>query len=198
MAGGKTNFSIKIEVKNDEAFSEIKGRLLDLRPAYNAFVKAWANINKDIFESGAGAEVTGADVDADVFWEPLSAGYRKAKQAEGYADHLMVATGALMRALTNPDLVFQAIGPQDAIFGSPLSLEEADKVKYNWESRQTVFFSGPDQRALRRILKYYLTMGEGFEQKRFEAGLSAVQQRAEVAQMDLDFANDIDSDTGVF
>lgn len=193
---GKTSFSIRIDVKNAEALAEIKNRFLDLSPAYQAFVEAWADINKDIFSAGEGQESTGAMVDDDVWWQSLSRSYMKAKRSEGYPDQLMVATGALMRALTDPDLVFQAIGPQDAVFGSPLDQEEADKVRFNWYSRQSVFFSMPDQRALRRILKDYLTMGPGFEEKRASAGLAAVQQRSEAAQMEADFSNDMASDTG--
>jgi len=195
---GKTSFSIQIDVKNAEVFEEIKERFLNLQPAYEAFVEAWSEINKDMFEKSEGGEMMGSQVDPDVFWQPLSAAYRKAKQREGYPDHLMVATGDLMRALTDPDLVFQALGPQDAVFGSPLSPDDADKVRYNWKTRQSVFFSFPDQRALKRILKDYLTMGEGFEQKRAEAGLAAVRRRAEASQMEVDFQNDLGADAGVW
>ena len=195
---GATRFSIAIDVKNAEAFSEIAARFMNIQPAYEAFVETWAKLNQDIFGKSAGLEASGAQVDPDVFWEPLSAAYRKAKRSEGYPDHLMVATGALMQALTNPDMVFQSIGPQDAIFGSPLDIEDVDKVRYNWYSRQTVFFSIPDQRAFKRILKDYLTIGEGFQEKRFSKGMEAVQRKAEAAQLDADFENATSPDSGDF
>ena len=195
---GKTSFSIKIDVQNAGAFEEIKSRFLDLTPAFEAFVKAWAKNNKDMFDASEGQEAEGATVDPDVFWQPLSAAYRKAKRREGYPDHLMVATGDLMRALTDPNLIFKAIGPQDAVFGIPKDLDEANKVKWNARRRQTVFFKapGPDQNALKRIVKDYLTLGGDFEAMRAAQGLEAVRMRSEASAMDLDFANTVGPNTG--
>jgi hypothetical protein len=195
---GATSFRIDIQVQNDEVFEEVKARFLDLSPAFDAFVREWTKLNTDIFDASAGKETAGAQVDPDVFWEPLTAAYRRAKQREGYPDQIMVRTGQLLKALTDPDLIFQVIGPQDAVFGSPLDPEEAAKVGHNWGKRQAIFFSEPDQRAFRRILRDYLTMGPGFEQQRAEAGLRAVQRQGEVMKMDADFSNAIASDAGEF
>ncbi len=187
---GNVRFAVSVVVKNADVLPELAGRLKDLSPAFTAFVPEWAKLNEDIFDASKGMEASGVSVDALVEWDPLVPASSKSKRLRGRPDWLMVDSGDLRRALTNPDLIFQRITEIDATFGTPLNLEEANKIRWNWEKRQAIFLSTQDQNALRRILQDYFSMGAGFEEKRFAKGLAAVQLRQEMGDMDASFKND--------
>lgn len=191
---GNVKFKVSVTVRNAQLLPELQGRLKDLSPAFEAVIPEWARLNEDKFDDARGKESSGAAVDDLVFWQPLRPSTMKSKRRRGRPDNIMVDSGDLKRAMTSPDLLFQRVSPQDAVFGTPLNMEEADKVRWQWTKRQAVFLSTVDQNTIRRIVRDYLNMGENFEEIRFAQGVAAVQQRAEMAQMDADFSNDVQSE----
>jgi len=196
---GAVGFSVSVEIKNPGILAEIQERLADLRPAFEAIIPEWVSINEQKFGMGRGAEIGGVEVDDGVYWQPLTERYRLQKHPNGppkrktkageYPDWLMVRTGALMTALTDPDTIFQAVTAQDAVFGSPLDPDLAAIVGYQWVRRQAVFLGTADKNMVRRIIGDYLNMGPDFESIRMSKGLAAVAQKAEAEQMDMDFTN---------
>lgn len=184
---GNTHFNVAVTVKNADLLPELAERLLNMAPAFEAIIPEWAGMNDEKFDEARGLESVGAQVDDQVFWEPLKPSSSKRKRRIGRMDWILVDTGDLRRALGNPDLMFQRIGAQDAAFGTPLNLEEADKVRFQWAKRQPIFLSTLDQNAIRRIVQDYFSMGGNFQEKRFSKGLAAVRLRAEIASMDAEF-----------
>ena len=184
---GTVRFKVHVKTQGADALPEVQGRLQDLSPALSAIVDTWAKKNPEKFERSIGMESSGADVDELVHWDPLVPGTSAAKRREGMPDWIMVATGDLMHALSSPDLIFRDVRPDSVLFGTPLNLEEALKVQYNWIKRQAIFISTLDQNFIRRIIKDYLDMGGDFEQKRFAAGLAAVRTRSEMDAMDAQY-----------
>lgn len=195
---GNVRFSISVATENGDVLPELEGRLKDLSPAFQAIIPEWAKLNKQIFDKSKGMEMSGTAVDENVFWDELKESTSKAKRRAGQEDQIMVATGALMRSLTDPDRIFQNVEADSAVFGTPLDPEDAAKVSFQWARRQVIFLSTIDQNVIRRIVKDYLSMGEGFQEKRFTAGLAAVRNRAEAAEMDAAFDNAVNDDTGNF
>lgn len=186
---GTVKFQITVTTKNAVVLPELQARLKDLSPAFEAIIPEWAKLNADKFDAGKGLEGSGAKVDALVFWEALKPATSKSKRRRARGNALMVDSGDLRRALTTPDLVFQRVEAQDAVFGTPLNLEEADKAKFNWAKRQVVFFSTADKNVIRRVVQDYLSYGPGFQEIRFAKGLAATRLRKEVADMDAAFDN---------
>lgn len=186
---GNLRFEIAVATKNAELLPELEGRLADLSPAFHAIIIEWARLNADKFAAAAGREAGGAEIDPLVYWEPLASSTRRAKRRQGQPDAIMVATGQLLRAMTNPDLMFQNVDAESAVFGSPLDPEDAAKVAYNWSSRQVVFLSTTDQNVIRRIIKDYLSMGPNFEEIRFARGLAIAEARRNMAAMDAEFSS---------
>lgn len=192
---GSVRLSLSIQIKNPERLPEIQARMQDLSPAFEKIVNEWVSLNAQKFNKGLGAESSGAQIDADVIWEPLSSAYITQKR-KGYPNWLMVRSGSLMESMTNPDTVFRMINAQDAIFGTPLDPDDAAKVSYNWLRRQVVFLGAADKNMIRRIIQDYLGMGINFESIRKSKGFEALARKSEGAQLDADFENAVDSDTG--
>jgi hypothetical protein len=169
---GAVRFNIAVFVENGDLFPELMGRSKDLRPAFDMIIKKWAKGNADKFAKGAGAEMVGASIDPAVYWQQLKPSTMIQKRREGFNDHIMVRTGSLMASLSDPEGFFQAMTAEEAVFGTPTSPEDEDKVKYNYEKRQTLFFSNDDKRMIEATVKHYFELGEDFEQIMFGRELS--------------------------
>jgi hypothetical protein len=173
---GKVTFSIDLFIKGKDALPKLAAKIKDPTPLWQKIVEDWANYNIDKFSAAEGAEETGAQVDpgGTVFWEPLSPKYMRRKRKLGYRDQIMVATGELLASLTDPSRFFQLLDPERVIFGTPNDPDDLMKVIYNWERRQTIFLSEPDQQRIRSAVVRYLQVPKtGIRQQR--------------SQMDIDF-----------
>lgn len=204
-------FNVKVFLDNPGVLPELQARTQDLSPAFDAIYREWADINAQKFELAAGAEAGGAQV-FEEFWAGLSEGYMREKHGEGTArvtkkakrgaaryegafpDWIMVRTGALRAALTDPEAMFHDIEAQSATFGTPNDPDLADIVKWQAGERQhernVVFLSLPDMNAIRRIMQDYLGMGGDFEAIRSAKALEALRVGQEVEAMDAEFAEE--------
>ena len=185
---GSTSFQIQVTTENADYLPTLQNRLKHLESVFEKVIKEWASLNEDKFARGAHGELGGAEIDAGVFWHPLAASTIKQKQREGVADNLMVWTGELKDAMTSPDSIFQMVGAEQAVFGSPLDPDDAAKVAYNWARRQAIFFGTADQNAVKRILQRHLSDME----------VPWTVKQGELMQMDMDFSNACAPDTGTF
>lgn len=196
-------FNVKVYLSDPAALPELKARMADMSPAFEAIFQRWVDINEQKFEQARGGELGGAQI-FEEFWAGLSPAYERQKHPQGapkrkvtrggtseFPDWLLVRTGALMEAMTNPDRLFQDIGPDTAVFGTPEDPELADIVRWQAGARQhmrnIIFLSGPDMNAIRKNIQDYLGMGGEFAQKRFTAGLQASALEREVLDMDAEF-----------
>lgn len=173
MAGTMT-FSIEVYHKNIDRLPSIANKVRDLTEFFQSVYDSWVRGNDEKFQAGEGMESAGAAIDPNVFWQPLTPGYMKAKRRKGYEDALMVATGSLRDTMSNPDALFNFFGPERAMFGTPLDPDEMLKIQFNWNKRQVVFLSEPDQQKIRSLWQKYL-----------QIPMQSVTR--EVAQMDADF-----------
>lgn len=187
------SFNIQVHIDNPETLPEIQGRIANLEPAFQAIFLEWVGLNKtEKFASSRGMEQSGADVDGE-FWAAVTPEYFKEKHPSGeshkrnrkikgggidYADWLMVRTGALKAAMTNPDALFQNFEEQMATFGMPTDSFLADLVMWQSGARQknrfVVFLGDSDQNAIKRIIQDYLSLGPDFTNIRMAQGLAAV------------------------
>jgi hypothetical protein len=201
-----TQFTVKVQVINPGLLPELHARMADLEPAFRAIYGEWVDINKQKFELSKGMEQVGANVFGE-FWAPLTPGTIKEKHPGGapkrkkksmnaqgyqeYPDWLMVRTGALMEAMSNPEALFQYFDKQKAIFGTPTDPDLADIVMWQAGDRQknryVVFLGDPDLNAIRRVLQDYFGMGGEFAEMRFAEGLSAIKRESEMKAMDMGF-----------
>jgi hypothetical protein len=186
MAGTLT-FKVDVYEVGKPFLGEYAKRAKDLSIVYNDIIKDWVDNNSDKFDASAGYESSGVLIDPGVFWESLTEPYIKQKRRLGQPDQIMVATGELEDAMTDPDQIFQYVRPDVAMFGTPLNPEDYDKVKWNWNTRQVVFLSLGDQDMIRKKVHDYLAFGPGYESIQFEKGM----QNLKKAQMDVDFQNTV-------
>ncbi len=187
---GVVKFKIDLLIENPDLFPELAGRAKDLRPAFDVIVKKWAKDNVDKFEKAIGGESFGSSVDPSVFWSALTPAYIKRKRMMGFADHLMVRTGALEASLEDPGRFFHEESAQEAAFGTPMSEEEEIKARYNFQRRQTIFLSVDDQRMIDATIKNYMEFGEDFQRILFARGMGNLGKGAESAGMDMEFNTD--------
>lgn len=197
-------FNVKVYLENAGVLPELQARMADLSPFFEAVYQRWVDVNAQKFEQSRGAETTGAFI-FDEFWQSLSSGYIKEKHPSGaprrrrkssgeYPDWLMVRTGALMEAMTDPTALFNAIGPEQATFGTPNDPELADIVRWQSGERQKhrdiVFLAEPDMNSIRMNLQDYLGMGGDFQALRFAAGMQAQALEEEKEAMEAQFQFD--------
>lgn len=197
-------FNVRVYLENAGVLPELQARTADMSPAFDAIFRRWVDVNEQKFEQARGGEVGGAKI-FEEFWAGLSSGYLKQKHPGGapkrrrqstgeYPDWLMVRTGTLMSAMTDPEALFQDIEPQSAVFGTPLDPDLADIVRWQAGPRQkernVIFLSGPDMNAIRMILQDYLGMGGDFQAMRAAKALQNVDLQSEVAAMDAEFAEE--------
>lgn len=159
---------------------------VDFTEPFLAIIRDWAERNVDKFERAMGQEDTGVQQAADNFWEPLGAGgswrsvtkadakkamlgmadtltaYQKAKRRAGYPDWLMVRTGSLATALSNPDTFAQFVGANQAAFGVPLDTETAEHAAFNWAKRQAIYLDESDKLNIRKEFKDFMDYGPGY------------------------------------
>lgn len=185
---GSLRFSIKIVSKNPGLIPELAARVQDFSEPFKNIISYWTQHNMEKFGRGRGSETVGVDQDADTFWQPLTARYRKRKQAAGYADWLMVRTGDLLGTMTNENAISYFVDRMRAVFGVPLDENEAAKVSGNWSRRQAIFLDKSDRLAIKAEISKYLNLGEGYRELLFERALSSGRLRDEVAEMDASFA----------
>lgn len=188
---GRVTFKIKVRVKDADIFPELQGRLKDFRPAFEVIIKQWARGNVDKFRSSVGMEDTGAAIDPNVFWSALAESTIRAKRRHGIPNQIMVETGALMQALTDPSGFWSEMTASQTVFGTPGSLEDELKVRYNWQTRQAIFLGADDQVMIDEKVHSYLSLGPDFERKRFSAGLAAVYDRDLDTEMNMDFEGEV-------
>jgi len=188
---GKLSFNISMVWKNVHLLPEMEARLKDMRPVFEQIVQDWAKGNEDKFASAAGMEAVGAQIDPGVFWEALSPEYSAWKRKEGMANQIMVATGALEAALSDPGMFFHMETPREAAFGIPTSPEEEAKLGYNWYRRQTLFLSADDQTMIRHHIRNFLAFGENWQEILFTRGLERSYQRDEMASMEVAFGGTV-------
>jgi hypothetical protein len=184
---GKLNFNISLVWKNVQLLPEMEARLKNMQSVFEEIVADWAKGNEDKFANAAGMEAVGAQIDPGVFWEALSPEYSAWKRKEGMANQIMVATGALEAAMSDPSMFFHMEMPQEAAFGIPTSPEEEAKMGYNWYRRQTLFLSADDQIMIRHHIRNFLAFGEKWQEIMFTRGLERTYMRNQTAQMEADF-----------
>lgn len=198
------SFNVKVFLENAGVLPELHARMADLSLAFQAIYGEWVDINAQKFGLARGAEAGGADIFGDE-WAGLTTGYMRQKHPTGapkrmvkrsggrveYPDWLMVRSGALKAAMTNPDALFHRFEEQMATFGLPNDPDLADIVMWQAGARQkerfVVFLADPDINAIRRILHDYFSMGGDFAQMRFEAGMHALDREQELEQLDAEF-----------
>lgn len=200
------SFNIKVLLENGNMLPELQGRMQDLSPAFQAIYGSWVKLNEQNFELAQGKEAGGADI-FDVQWAALTPGYIKQKHPGGapkrqrrkagkggyqeYPDWLMVRSGALMEALTNPEAMFQEFDKQMAAFGTPTDPDLADIVIWQMGTRQkeryVVFLSEPDRNMIERTIQDYFSLGGEFADIRFAQGMAALNKETEVEQLDAEF-----------
>ena len=190
---GRVTFNVNLTIQGAEEISEISERIADLRPAFDVIVEKWARGNEDKFRDSLGAESSGAQIDPTVFWQGLTPSTMRSKRRKGQSDQIMVATGDLKRALTDPDLFFSMATATDLVFGTPKSIEEEMKVYYNWNTRQAIFLGGDDQRMIEETVQSYLSLGEDFKAIRFAQGLENIKARNQSAEMEIEFEGKVNS-----
>jgi hypothetical protein len=173
-------FSFRLEMKttNMERFDTLQERLSDFSTVFTNIIENWAKGNKQKFAAGKFAESTGVYVDSQIFWEPVTQGYynqkhaglfanrlRMSKKKRTYPDWLMVRTGDLMNSLTStgPGGFSKFVSAHEAIFGRPLSSEDADKAMFNKEKRPSIFIGRSDRLMIEAEMKHYLSLGERYK-----------------------------------
>lgn len=200
------SFNVQVLVSNAAVLPELQGRMDDLQPAFRAIYGEWVKINEQKFELARGQEATGANIFGEE-WAALTPGTIKGKHPGGapkrrsrkpnsdgyreYPDWLMVRSGALMAAMTNPEALFQYFEKQQAVFGTPNDPDLADIIMWQAGTRQknrfVIFLSDPDTNAIKRIIQDYFSLGGDFEEMRFAAGMEAVNLQSEAASLDAGF-----------
>jgi hypothetical protein len=174
---GALTFKISIFQENVDILPELQNKVKDLTGLFEQIIDQWAKGNPEKFGFAAGASLSGARVDPQVEWQALSPAYFKAK-SKRYPDQIMVRTGSLRDSLSNPSLFFQMVNPEQAVFGAPNDADDAMKVQFNWEKRQTIFLGDSDQNMIREL-----------ESKYFTVQMKSIKQ--EIAQMNVDFSNTV-------
>lgn len=182
---GMVSFRITLATENAGLPAELAARAADLSPVLDDIIDSWAAGNEEKFSRGKGAQTSGVDQDSSLFWKPLTEKYGLEKAAAGYADHLMVRTGDLRRALTSPEGFFRAVGPQEAIFGTPMDEQDEEKILGNWASRQALFLGAKDRADIRRMVYDYLSQGGDYQALRNSEGLALQNAKREQAQLDV-------------
>jgi len=139
--------------------AEYAARAKDLTPAWHRIIEGWAKNNEEMFSAASGQSLSGMQVDADVFWEPVTEDYFKSK-SRTYPDILMVRTGLLESALTDPDNFTQVLMPDHAFFGTPTNDQAYNEALWNWEKRQVINLSEDDQAlVINEIYQYIRGIG---------------------------------------
>lgn len=207
----RLSFNVSVFIDNAGFLPELQSRVEDLSPAFGAIYQEWVRLNEQKFEQSVGRELAGAQV-FEEFWAGLSPAYMKQKHSGGstqvtnkmaqgksdasfsraFPDWLMVRTGALRAAMTNPEALFSDIEPQSAVFGTPNDPELANIVKWQAGEKQhgryVIFLSDPDVNAINRILQDYLGLGGNFQEIRSQRAMDAIRRNRETAKLDADFS----------
>lgn len=170
---GNLNLRIKASGAGFEGLDEMRARIADLSPVFQRLIPLWASHNMDKFARGQGMESEGADQGSSVWWAPLVPATMRAKRHKGYPDSIMVATGSLKQSLTSEDAFAQFVSETQAVFGTPLDEDDAQKVGYNWTTRPTVFLDQQDKLMIEREIENYLNMGADYAQQMARAGEAA-------------------------
>lgn len=187
---GIVSFTITLATGEEALLPELAARVKDFSPVFTNIIKEWSDHNREKFELGEGMESTGVYQDQanDLYWDPLTPAYARAKARKGFSDHLMVRTGELERALTSEGGFGQYVDASRAVFGTPIDPEDAIKVSGNWESRQAIFLDAADRAMIDREVARYLNLGDGYRDILFARGVARAEARAEEARMDMEFA----------
>jgi hypothetical protein len=181
------NFTIKLNITNPELFPELAARANDLRPAFEDIIDKWARNNEEKFAASVGMELSGAQVDPSVFWEPLTESTSTSKRRRGVPDQIMVDTGELKMALEDEEGFFRATSPQEAVWGTPKSFDDELKVKFNYEKRPAIFLGLVDQKNIESDVSNYLSLGENWKDIIFARGMQNLARREESASMNMAF-----------
>lgn len=185
-ATGAVTFHLNVAAWNAHLFPEIAARLERLQPLFDEIINEWQRGNEEKFQKGFGAQTSGVEFNPEPTWEPVTDKYARQKTRQGFKDWLMVRTGALKAALTTDEAFFRFTDDKRAVFGTPNNPEEADKVAYNWEKRQTIFLDSNDMKTIALFWNDFVTLGPKFRQIKNSAAL-------EQEQWDADFAFQMES-----
>ena len=185
---GTFKLNLKFAMRFDKC-AEIAQRMRDFSIPFGEIINEWAAGNVRKFGAGKGSEssgFSGGDL-TPARWEPLTEEYRRAKERKGFANWLMVRTGALMDSLCNRGAFSEFMDSHRVIFGVPLDSQAADEALHNSESRPTIFLSGPDRLMIRRNLQQYLTMGGDYKAVMFAASARRYALQKEQITLDVQF-----------
>ena len=171
---GITSFRITLAVKNDTVLPEMAARAKDLSVVYDNIANEWVAGNSRKFDKSRGMETFSLEMAPNVWWDYLTYDYRKTNQKEGYKDWIMVRTGMLRKSLPSKCGINKNITPETAVFGEPFSDENKKKVKYNWETRQTIFLDKSDKHMIRRNFQDYFRLGGDYKDILFKEGLAKI------------------------
>lgn len=180
-ATGAVNFKLNVAVWNASLFPEVRERLKDLQPFFEEVISDWTRGNVDKFRMGEGAQESGVSFSPEPSWDPLTPRYAKDKARKGFRNWLMVRTGTLMSALTSEGAFFRFTDAARAVFGTPNNPDEADKVKWNWSRRQTVFLDANDMKTVALFWHDFMTLGPKFRQIKNSAALEQERWNADFA-----------------
>ena len=186
---GPFKLNLKLAMRFDKC-AEIAQRMRDFSIPFGEIINEWAAGNVRKFGAGKGSEssgFSGGDL-TPARWEPLTEEYRRAKERKGFANWLMVRTGALMDSLCNRGAFSEFMDSHRVIFGVPLDSQAADEALHNSESRPTIFLSGPDRLMIRRNLQQYISMGGTYKDFLWARAGKLGKMQDEAYEMDLNFA----------
>lgn len=178
-ATGAVSFHLNVAAWNANLFPEIAERLKNLSPLFNEIISEWAKGNEDKFQKSVGAQASGVNFSPEPKWEPLTPAYAKQKARDGFKDWLMVRTGDLKASLTSEEAFFKFVDNERAVFGTPNNPDDADKVKWNWEERQTVFLDSNGMKTISLFWNDFVTLGPKFRDIKNTAVLAQRQMNAE-------------------
>lgn len=193
---GSFKLNLVIERKNWERIAEQRARLNDFSVPFNNILTEWADGNALKFNSGIGAEKTGAAGKnlAPATWDPVTDAYFRQKHGpikrgsrDLYKDSLMVRTGELRAALCSRGGFAKYISEHSMAFGTPYNEEDAIKAIGNKARRPTVFLSQSDKNMIRRNLQQYLTMGGDYKAVMFAASARRYALQKEQITLDVQF-----------
>jgi hypothetical protein len=176
----KVGFEIDVYVKDPANLAEIQARINKMAVVFENIIDEWATGNARKFNLGKGREMTGAVLDNDVLWVPLTEPYRKRKRAMGQEDWLMQATGQLRATMTNKDGFLRYVDDMSAAWGRPMSKEDEDKLRGNAHLRQVVFFDRGDRLAIKREVANYVKFGDKYRDILFAQGLQTKSARKQM------------------
>lgn len=161
---GKAGFNIDIDVQGDAQiamhFRRISERSLNLRPAWYAIHESMLSIERKQFDSQGGHRSGG--------WAPLDEITITRKESMGLGTRILVATGRLMRSLTEASGKDHKFIPMKSwmLFGSNVPYVEPHMTgveSHGIPARPPIAFNETDRESWLRILRGWIVAGSPSE-----------------------------------